>query len=150
MNELQEEFGEKSFDRDYVRNGVKEPEIDGFFDLMKLMFSSGKSKSPKEDYIAVVVFEGGIDFASIEPVREEVLRLVDDEKCQALVLRVSSPGGSALASEILWEALDEFSQTDRPLVVSMGAVAASGGYYISSGADTIFADPMTITGSIGV
>lgn len=152
VNELQEgkTREEEYFDRSYVRDGVKEPEIDGFFDLMKLMFSSGKDKSPKEDYVAVVVFEGGIDFATIEPVREEVLRLVDDEKCQALVLRVNSPGGSALASEILWEALDEFSQTERPLVVSMGAVAASGGYYISSGADVIFAEPMSITGSIGV
>lgn len=151
VNELQEKYGEEAvFERDYVRNGVKEPEIKGFFDLMKLMFSSGKNKSPKEEYVAVVVFEGGIDFGSIVPARDEVLRLVDDEMCQALVLRVNSPGGSALASEILWEALDEFSQTERPLVVSMGAVAASGGYYIASGADVIFAEPMTITGSIGV
>lgn len=151
VEELQERFGEEAnFDREYVRNGEKEPEIDGFFDLMKLMFSSGKDKSPKEDYVAVVVFEGGIDFGSIVAARDEVLRLVDDEKCQAMVLRVNSPGGSALASEILWEALDEFSQTERPFIVSMGAVAASGGYYISSGADWIFAEPATITGSIGV
>ncbi|MGJ8725210.1 MAG: signal peptide peptidase SppA [Roseibacillus sp.] len=151
VNELQEKFGEEAvFERDYVRNGAKEPEIKGFFDLMKLMFSSGKNQSPKEEYVAVVVFEGGIDFGSIVPARDEVLRLVDDEMCQALVLRVNSPGGSALASEILWEALDEFSETERPLVVSMGAVAASGGYYISSGAEVIFAEPATITGSIGV
>ena len=151
VDELQEKFGEEAtFDREYVRNGAKEPEIKGFFDLMKLMFSSGKSKSPKEKYVAVVVFEGAIDFASIVPARDEVLRLVDDEMCQALVLRVNSPGGSALASEILWKALDQFSQTERPLVVSMGAVAASGGYYISSGAEVIFAEPATITGSIGV
>ena len=151
VNELQEKYGEEAvFDREYVRNGEKEPEINGFFDLMKLMFSSGKDKSPKEDYVAVVVFEGGIDFGSIIPARDEVLRLIDDEKCQALVLRVNSPGGSALASEILWEALDEFSESERPLVVSMGAVAASGGYYIASGADVIFAEPATITGSIGV
>lgn len=151
VEELQEKYGEEAeFDREYVRNGVKEPEIDGFFDLMKLMFSSGKGKAPKEDYVAVVVFEGEIDFGSIIPARNEVLRLVDDQKCQALVLRVNSPGGSALASEILWEALDEFSQTERPFVVSMGNVAASGGYYISSGSDLIFAEPSTITGSIGV
>lgn len=149
--ELQEKYGEEAnFDRGYIRSGDKEPEIDSFFDLMKLMFSSGKEKSPQEDYVAVVVFEGAIDFASIIPARDEVLRLVDDEKCQALVLRVNSPGGSALASEILWEALDEFSQTERPFVVSMGAVAASGGYYIASGADLILAEPATITGSIGV
>lgn len=151
VSALQEKYGEETvFDREYVRNGLKVPEIDGFFDLMKLMFSSGKKKAPSEDYVGVVVFEGGIDFGSIAPIRDEVLRLVDDEKCQGMVLRVNSPGGSALASEILWEALDEFAQTERPLVVSMGAVAASGGYYISSGAEVIFAEPATITGSIGV
>ena len=149
--ELQKVYGEEQvFDRNYVRNGEKQPEIGGFFDLMKLLFSSGKNSKPTEDYVAVVVFEGGIDLVSIDPVREEILRLMDEEKCRALVLRISSPGGSALASEILWEAIDEFSQTERPVVVSMGAVAASGGYYIASGADVIFADPMSITGSIGV
>ncbi|MDQ8192299.1 signal peptide peptidase SppA [Roseibacillus persicicus] len=151
VEELQAKFGEEAaFDREYVRKGVKEPEIDGFLDVMKLMFSSGKNKAPKEDYVGVVVFEGAIDFNSIVPARNEVLRLIDDEKCQALVLRVNSPGGSALASEILWEALDEFAQSERPFLVSMGNVAASGGYYISSGSDLIFAEPSTITGSIGV
>ena len=151
VSELQEKYGEEAvFDRRYVRNGIQAPKVDGFFDLMKLMFSSGKSKSPSEPYVGVVVFEGGIDFGSIIAVRDEVLRLVDDVMCKGLVLRVNSPGGSALASEILWEALDEFKQTEQPLVVSMGAVAASGGYYISSGADMIFAEPTTITGSIGV
>lgn len=149
--ELQEKYGAGAvFDRDYSRNGEKEPEIKGFFDLMKLLFSSGKNSSPKEPYVGVVVLDSGIDFASIASVRDEVLKLVDDAKCQALVLRVNSPGGSALASEILWEALDQFAQSERPFVVSMGDVAASGGYYIASGADLIFAEPATITGSIGV
>ncbi|MBK1835207.1 signal peptide peptidase SppA [Roseibacillus ishigakijimensis] len=148
---LQEKYGEEAvFDREYVLNGEKPPEIKGFFDLMKLLFSSGKPSVPQEDYVAVVVFEGGIDLQSIAPARNEVLRLVDDARCQALVLRVNSPGGSALASEVLWEAVDEFSQSERPVVVSMGSVAASGGYYISSGAEVIFAEPTTITGSIGV
>jgi protease-4 len=98
----------------------------------------------------VVVLEGGIDFLSIAPVRDEVLTLADDEKCRALVLRVNSPGGSALASEILWEALDEFQETERPFVVSMAGVAASGGYYVASSADYIVAESSTITGSIGV
>lgn len=151
VDELQEKYGaEATFARDYSRNGEKDPEIKGFFDLMKLLFSSGKDASPKDPYVGVVVLDSGIDFSTIAPVREEVLKLVDDEMCQALVLRVNSPGGSALASEILWEALDEFAQTERPFVVSMGDVAASGGYYISSGADVIYAEPATITGSIGV
>lgn len=151
VSDLEEKYGaEADFDRDYSRNGEKEPEIKGFFDLMKLLFSSGKDSSPKDPYVGVVVLDGGIDFASVAPVRDEVLQLVDDSKCQALVLRVNSPGGSALASEILWEALDEFAQSERPFVVSMGDVAASGGYYIASGADLIFAEPATITGSIGV
>ena len=68
----------------------------------------------------------------------------------ALVLRVNSPGGSALSSDVLWEATDEFKATDKPFVVSMGSIAASGGYYVSAGADRIFAEQGTITGSIGV
>jgi protease-4 len=63
---------------------------------------------------------------------------------------VNSPGGSAKASEVLWEATDEWNATGKPFVVSMGGVAASGGYYVSSAADRIFAGEGTITGSIGV
>jgi len=70
---------------------------------------------------------------------------------QGVVFRVNSPGGSALASEALWEAVDEFKEVTKiPVVVSMGGVAASGGYYISAGADHIFAEKGTVTGSIGV
>lgn len=148
---LREKYGEESrFERGYVRKGEKVPEVKSFFDLMKIVFPAKENQKQKEDYIAVVAFEGAIDFESIAPVRSEVLKLVDDEKCAALVLRVNSPGGSALASEILWEALDEFNESERPFVVSMGAVAASGGYYIASAADRILAEPTTITGSIGV
>jgi protease-4 len=70
-----------------------------------------------------------------------------DSKVKAIVLRVDSPGGSALASDLIWRALEK---VDKPVVVSMGDVAASGGYYISMGADAIFAEPGTLTGSIGV
>ncbi|MCA9706385.1 MAG: signal peptide peptidase SppA [Myxococcales bacterium] len=72
-----------------------------------------------------------------------------DENVKAVVLRVSSPGGSALASEQIWHAVDEVKR-HKPVVVSMGAVAASGGYYISTGATKIFANANTLTGSIGV
>ncbi|MEM9462204.1 MAG: signal peptide peptidase SppA [Myxococcota bacterium] len=72
-----------------------------------------------------------------------------DENIKAVVLRVSSGGGSALASEQIWHAVDEVNK-HKPVVVSMGSVAASGGYYISTGANKIFADANTLTGSIGV
>jgi protease-4 len=79
-----------------------------------------------------------------------VRELRDDDDVRALVLRVDSPGGSAFASEVILEELRAFQDTGRPLVVSMGSVAASGGYWISMTADEIFASPTTITGSIGV
>lgn len=138
------------FDREYELPDLDGPEITGMLDVFKLMFQSDKSKAGKSDYIAVVPFEGEISNESIAPVRTQILKLLKDEHAKALVLRVDSPGGSALASEVLWEATDEWKATGRPFVVSMGGVAASGGYYISSGADRIFAEEGTVTGSIGV
>jgi len=73
-----------------------------------------------------------------------------DEKTKAVVLRVNSPGGSALASDIIWRETQLIKAAGKPFVVSMGDLAASGGYYISCAADKIFASPNTITGSIGV
>lgn len=73
----------------------------------------------------------------------------EDAQTRAVVLRVDSPGGSALASEAIRREIER-TRAEKPLIVSMGAVAASGGYWISCGADRIFADPATITGSIGV
>ena len=84
---------------------------------------------------------------------EQILDLADndDSDMAGLVLRVNSPGGSAFASEQIWEALEQFKErTGLPLYVSMGDVAASGGYYISCGADVIYAQPATLTGSIGI
>ena len=75
--------------------------------------------------------------------------LAQDDWIKAVVLRVNSPGGSALISELLWRAVEKVKES-KPVVVSIGNTAASGGYYIASGADAIFADPMSITGSIGV
>ncbi|RYG18622.1 hypothetical protein EON82_22405, partial [bacterium] len=138
------------FDRNYELPDLDGPEINGMFDVFKLMFESDKSKNAKTDYIAVVPFEGEISSESIAPIRTQILKLLKDEHAKALVLRVDSPGGSALASEVLWEATDEWKASGRPFVVSMGGVAASGGYYISSGGDRIFAEKGTITGSIGV
>lgn len=73
----------------------------------------------------------------------------DDERVKAVVLRVNSPGGSALASDVIWREM-ELLKAEKPVVVSMGSYAASGGYYISCPADVIVADKMTLTGSIGV
>ena len=88
-----------------------------------------------------------ISSADIVP---EILDLAKDDDIKGLVLRVNSPGGSAYASEQIWEALETFKKAGKPFAVSMGDLAASGGYYISCGADRIFAEPTTLTGSIGI
>lgn len=80
----------------------------------------------------------------------DILTLAEDDNVKGLVLRVNSGGGSAFASEQIWEALEYFKSQGKPFYVSMGDMAASGGYYISCGADKIFADHTTLTGSIGV
>lgn len=91
--------------------------------------------------------EGGIVGATMVP---EIVKLADDKNVKGLVLRVNSGGGSAFASEQIWDALDYFKSKGKPFYVSMGDMAASGGYYISCGADKIYADRTTLTGSIGV
>lgn len=73
----------------------------------------------------------------------------DDDDAEGLILRVDSPGGSALAADVIWKAIEEV-RAKKPVVVTMGDLAASGGYYVSMGADYIFAEPTTLTGSIGV
>lgn len=80
---------------------------------------------------------------------EAVNDAAEDSSIKAIILRVDSPGGSALASDLMWYAIEN-AKTKKPVVVSMGDVAASGGYYISTNADKIVAQPSTITGSIGV
>ncbi len=80
---------------------------------------------------------------------EVVKKARKDKDVKAVVLRVNSPGGSALASDVIWREL-ELLRKEKPVIVSMGSYAASGGYYISSGADAIIADRLTLTGSIGV
>lgn len=80
----------------------------------------------------------------------DILKLADDDDIEAMVLRVNSGGGSAFASEQIWHALEVFKSKGKTLYVSMGDYAASGGYYISCGAEKIFAQPLTLTGSIGI
>lgn len=117
-------------------------------------------KEVSGDKIAVLYAVGEIDGATggfgavsginSEEIVETVRDLMDDDDVKALVVRVNSPGGSAFGSEQMWKALDDFKKTGKPFVVSMGDYAASGGYYMSCGADRIFAEPTTITGSIGI
>jgi protease-4 len=148
---IRAQYSDKAkFDRTYQLPDLNGPEINGIFDLVKVMLNRGNNDKFTSPYIAVIPLEGDITDASIAPVRSEILKAARNKNCKALVLRVNSPGDSALANDVLWEATDTFKATGRPFVVSMGAVAASGGYYVAAGADHIFAEPGTITGSIGV
>jgi protease-4 len=114
------------------------------------------SKEYSKDKIAVVFAAGEIssgegDDESIgsETTAAALRKAREDNNVKAIVFRVNSPGGSALASEVIWREV-ELAHKVKPVVVSMGNLAASGGYYISCAADTIVAQPNTITGSIGV
>lgn len=137
--------------------GTKEGE-----DLNKVLLedyttrSNKKGKKKGDDKIAVVFAQGEIMYGEGGPdiigqgiINKAIIKAKEDEAVKAIVLRVDSPGGSALASDIIWREI-ELAKAVKPVVVSMGNVAASGGYYIAVGADKIFAEPTTITGSIGV
>lgn len=100
-------------------------------------------------YGAIVDGEGTTGEIGGDKLSRELRELREDDKVKAVVMRVNSPGGSALASDIIWREV-ELTKKVKPVMVSMGDYAASGGYYISAAADSIFADPTTLTGSIGV
>jgi protease-4 len=124
-------------------------------DLVKYA-STLKKDLKSENKIAVIYAEGEIvdgdgDEGQIggDKFAKLIRKVREDEKVKAIVLRVNSPGGSAMASDIMWREL-VLAQKAKPLVVSFGDVAASGGYYIAAPGDRIFAKPNTITGSIGV
>ena len=107
-----------------------------------------------QDKIAVLYAEGqiydnGTEGIVTKKIIEEIEKIKEDDKIKAVVLRVNSPGGSAYASEQIWKALDDLKKS-RPIVVSMGDLAASGGYYISCNANKIITTPNTLTGSIGI
>lgn len=114
----------------------------------------------KKDKIAVLYAEGEITQGEnpspfettstiTEAIATELIKLKNDESVKAVVLRVNSPGGSAYTSEQIWKQVVELKKV-KPVVVSMGDVAASGGYYISCAASKIIAEPNTLTGSIGI
>ena len=115
-----------------------------------------KETKVAKDKIAVIYANGEIKggkgddtFIGEQNIRNALIKAREDDRVKAVVLRVNSPGGSALVSDLIWREV-VLTKEEKPVVVSMGNVAASGGYYISCAADYIFADPTTITGSIGV
>ncbi len=123
----------------YAKNVATNPSNKSAKDEIAIIFAQGEIKGGEGD--VNVIGEG-----SIKRSLEEA-RLNKDVK--AIVLRVDSPGGSALTSELIWREI-EITKKVKPVVVSMGNVAASGGYYIACNSNRIFAEPSTITGSIGV
>jgi len=133
-------------------------------DDINFMSISSYSKTPKtftgkgliKEKIAVIYANGQINMGEgsdkeigSEGLSKSIRKARLDSSVKAIVLRVNSPGGSALASEVIWREMVLAKQA-KPVIVSMGDVAASGGYYISAPADKIYASPVTITGSIGV
>ncbi len=125
-----------------------------FTNYMDQMLLKGTAK--KENEIAVIYAQGNIMYGQgdINTIGQQKMiaaleKAVKRKKVKAIVLRINSPGGDALASDLIWNAIEQ-AKKEKPVIVSMGNVAASGGYYMACGADKIFAETTTITGSIGV
>jgi protease-4 len=134
----------------------------GFFSLLSELFKPPAARPAQKEAVAVVYVEGAIlpgyqqptlfgayDAAYSGNIRKALETAAQDDSVKAVVMRVDSPGGSAQASDVILSAA-RLVKAKKPLVVSMGNVAGSGGYYVSCGADAIFADSATITASIGV
>ena len=146
---------------DEIKDEIKEKLKLGKYDKINFIsintyFKAGGYKKSSGEKIALiyaegVIIDGGGDQSQIASA--DYIRLIRkarlDKTIKAIVFRVNSGGGSALASETIWREL-ALAKKEKPVVVSFGDVAASGGYYISCAADSIFASPTTITGSIGV
>jgi protease-4 len=107
-------------------------------------------RSGNRDTIVVLPVEGVIDETRADFVQRSVRQILDDESVQAVVLRVDSPGGAITPSDQIWRNVQQLQESGLPVVASYGSVAASGGYYVSCGADHIMAEETCITGSIGV
>ncbi|MHC4561576.1 MAG: S49 family peptidase [Planctomycetota bacterium] len=107
-------------------------------------------KGKSDQTIAVYAVEGMISKRATERMEQFRDSVIEDDNVKAVVFRVVSPGGSVSASDQMCRMVRQIKAAGKPVVVSMGAVAASGGYYISAPADTIVAEPTTVTGSIGV
>jgi protease-4 len=151
---------EAKVERNYGKAKGEEVDFSNPFKMLEALSGPKKKAESKEPKIAVIYAVGGIASgkSSVDPLMggETVgsdtlvaaIRQADrDETVKAIVLRIDSPGGSALARDVMWRAL---RACKKPVVASMGDVAASGGYYIAAGTQKIYAEPGTITGSIGV
>lgn len=128
----------------------------GVSNYAKAPAKKGKKSTFSRDKIAVIYASGDIGMAMMgsegisgDKLSREIRKVRQDSSFKAIVLRIDSPGGSAYDSEVIWREVKLAAET-KPVVVSMGNVAASGGYYIACAADKIVAQPNTITGSIGV
>jgi protease-4 len=131
------------------------------YDFVSITDYAKKAASTVEDYskndIIAVIYaqgeitggEGDVNIIGEGSINRSLKEAREDDDVKAIVLRVDSPGGNALTSELIWREI-EITKKVKPVVVSMGNYAASGGYYIAANADRIFAEPNTITGSIGV
>lgn len=144
----------------FILEKLGQDKLEGHAVTAKQMAANYKTLFPQDedDKVAVLYAVGDIesdgrgtdDNIYFESLIDDIRAIAKDENAKALVLRVNSPGGSAFASEQIWKALTDLKATGKPLVISMGDYAASGGYYISSPGDYIFAEPSTLTGSIGI
>lgn len=137
--------------------GLKEKQKVKYLSLSKYDGMADVEDEDGKDKIAIVHAEGEIMYGSDEPgiISEKrylsmLSKIRKDDKIKAVVLRVNSPGGNALTSDMIWRELERIKEAGKPVIASFGDYAASGGYYISAGADTIVAQPNTLTGSIGV
>ncbi|MRG97673.1 signal peptide peptidase SppA [Polyangium spumosum] len=137
----------------------QEPVSGGIIDVIRVLAGPGSGGEP---HVAIVPATGAIamggapasplggsDGITERDLGKTIARLTKDESTKAVVLRIDSPGGSALASDLLWKRLMKL-RTDKPLVVSVGGMAASGGYYLACAGTKIVAEPTSILGSIGV
>jgi protease-4 len=142
----------------------KQPDLDfsspfALFKIWTELLSGTPKKAAAKPAVGIVYVEGpimtgkGDSFGGMgafsTSIRKALEKAADDDSIKAVVLRIDSPGGSATASDIILDATKRL-KARKPFVVSMGGVAGSGGYYVACGADTIFADATTLTGSIGV
>lgn len=124
---------------DYALNNNTKPKNESSDNRIAVIYAQGEIRSG----------EGGVNYIGEKSMNRALKEARENKNINAIVLRIDSPGGSALTSELIWREI-ELTKKVKPVVVSMGNVAASGGYYIACNADKIFAENSTITGSIGV
>ncbi|MGD9853502.1 MAG: signal peptide peptidase SppA [Planctomycetaceae bacterium] len=153
------------FDKKYGKKAGTSLDLNNPFAALQLwaqILSGPQTRKSTKDAVGIVYVEGpimvgdpeasllgAVEGAFSSPLRKALDEVAEDDTIKAVVLRVNSPGGSAVASDIILNATKRVA-AKKPFVVSMGDVAGSGGYYVACGTDTIFADEATITGSIGV